>query len=89
MRCLDGNFKRVYKGAEETKFEIIPMPEVSKTKTYQNTMDKVTFNTIEEEFGLGEDVLVLPTKDKDRTKSYVQKGKVVGYTDSKVKVKLG
>lgn len=52
-------------------------------------MDKVIFNSLEEEFGLGENVLVFPSKDKDQKKSYVQKGKVVGYTDSKVKVKLG
>lgn len=67
----------------------MPLPEISKTKTYQNTMDKVIFNSLEEEFGLGENVLVFPSKDKDQKKSYVQKGKVVGYTDSKVKVKLG
>lgn len=52
-------------------------------------MDKMIFNSLEEEFGLGENVLVFPSKDKDPKKSYVQKGKVVGHTDSKVKVKLG
>lgn len=67
----------------------MPLPEISKTKTYQNTMDKMIFNSLEEEFGLGENVLVFPSKDKDPKKSYVQKGKVVGHTDSKVKVKLG
>lgn len=54
-------------------------------------MDKKVFQSLEEEFGLGENVLVFPQAGKgDKTNQlFIQKGKVVGYTENKVKVQLG
>lgn len=58
---------------------------ISKSKIYQNTKDKIVFKNLEEEFGMGENVLIFPEalkndKENDRSKYFVQKGKVVGYT---------
>ena len=47
MRCLNGEFKPVYQGSKNTKYSIVPLPLISEKRVYQNTKDKVKFNSLE------------------------------------------
>ena len=84
-RSLCGAFERVYTLENDFKtYEIVPLALVSKEKKYQITKSDFKFKSLQEEFPLGEEVL-LTHADANLCGN---KAKVVGYTDKKVKVKI-
>ena len=82
-RSLSGAFERVYTLENDSKtYEIVPLALVSKEKKYQTTRSDFRFKSLEEEFPIGEEVLLTHAD----TSICGDKGKVIGYNDNKVRV---
>lgn len=88
VRCLDGSFTRVFSSDKHTTYSIVPAELISSNRTYENTPDNIHFRSIEEEFRMGEDVVVFPDGRHDRQRQAL-KSKVVGYSNRRVKVQVG
>lgn len=81
---MEGGFQRLYKDNYQESFIIVPACIASKDQHYITTKTTHTFQSLQEEFTLGEEVLVTHW-NQDLCGA---KGKVVGYDNNKVKVEI-
>ena len=83
-RTIDGEFKRLFADNYNESFTIIPACVASKEKHYMTTRSVHHFKDVEDEFKLGEEVLVTHW-NQDLCGA---KGKVVGHNAGQVKVEI-